>query len=101
MLDRHLRPRSGLTQVSIRPRTVQSDQRGIRTKVTSTTLSERHVFLWLDREGDGSAHYFVQHDEPPSRPPDLPSGLTDLWLASDSHMGWRWNASTSWTRFNR
>ncbi|WP_143547120.1 hypothetical protein [Rhodococcus sp. 05-2255-1e] len=37
----------------------EPDQRGIRAKLSSTVFSERHVFLWIDQDGDKSAHYFV------------------------------------------
>lgn len=66
-------------------------------KLNRTGADERHLFVWT--ADIGHAGEFLQNlDEMPPRAPQVPDGLTHLWLASTiSHRGaLRWDAGDGW-----
>jgi hypothetical protein len=75
-------------------------------KLESAAAAERHLFVWLDRDTPGSvARPFTggriveefDHFGLPSRPPELPGPVTDLWVMHvGTGMGWRWGGGLGW-----
>lgn len=75
-------------------------------KLEESGATERHLFVWLDRDTPGEisrpftdrriverfAHFGLPH-----RSPILPEGVTHLWvLHSGTGIGWRWHQPAGW-----
>lgn len=75
-------------------------------KLEASKASERHIFVWLDMDTPGAvARPFTagrivenfDHFGLPSRPPELPGAVTDLWVVHiGTGVGWRWNEAVGW-----
>lgn len=76
-------------------------------KLRRSGANERHLFVVLP--GDADAPFAVtdlllRRDGPlPTIPPDLPDGMTHVWVVStwDSGHGMRWSPEDGWESFNK
>lgn len=76
-----------------------ADPVGLRRKLSSTQLPNRHAFVWVDLRSPWAAWLALDKDPLPSVDPRLPSPITGVWIASGS-AGWRWDADTGWSRIH-
>jgi hypothetical protein len=71
-------------------------------KLERSQLAEQHLFLLVDESGmDFSPYYAVAvAQDVPTRSPQLPATLTDLWLVSGYRLGGvlHWSRARGWSR---
>ncbi|WP_284986817.1 hypothetical protein [Arthrobacter sp. fls2-241-R2A-172] len=70
-------------------------------KLCCSGAKERHLFVWLDDDTDGSISRPLSHEAPsgvdeswgtPTAKPSLNSAITHLWVVHErSGLGWRWD----------
>lgn len=79
------------------PISVVSQKSDNRRKLAATEAAERHLFVFIDdSESDALASLLICH--PPTDPPNLPSEITHLWVATyfgkrDQFVYWRTDES--------
>jgi hypothetical protein len=71
-------------------------------KLARSQLAEQHLFLLVDESGMAFSPYYAvaAAEDVPSRSPEVPASLSDLWLASGYRLGGvlHWSRATGWSR---
>lgn len=69
------------------------------SKLGKTGASDRLIWAWTDMATPGFLRQAFSHRETrlPSRAPNLPEAITELWCIDDVYeRGWRWSGAWSW-----
>lgn len=63
-------------------------------KLDRSGVPERHLFFWASPTRWDAVR--ALDEGPPSRPPNLPVGITAVWIAFNEHHGYWWTGSRGW-----
>ena len=72
-------------------------------KLKATGAPSRHLWIWTDFATEGGLRraFEVGEQRLPTRAPNFPEALTDLWCVDEfSCRGWHWSRSTEWIWVN-
>lgn len=84
------------------------DQADLLLKLGASTAAERHLFIAIPPDtvvSDKALAYLMDSDRAvPVAEPDVPTEITDLWIADDTtfnQTGLRWSRSNGWSTFDK
>jgi hypothetical protein len=67
-------------------------------KLSASAAERRHLFIRIDFHTIGNVRTNVE-GELPTRRPDLPESVTDVWVVNEQDQGWYWSGSSGeWQR---
>jgi hypothetical protein len=75
----------------------------VPAKLAASGLAERHAFIWATITTGFEVLMVLEGEELPTQPPDLPEGVTHLWVAG-SHTRertLRWQPASGWSSVYR